>query len=568
MTSATAHEIGPTPPPINIPVTSLAVAPENPRSDQSVDTKLVEDLADNIAAIGMFNPLIGYMDDATNLVCIVSGGRRTRALQLLQADGRILETAEVPVIILDQTKAHTAGIVDQLTNIHMSQTDEIRLFLHPEYERQSDNALAKLFGRSPSYISRRREILKLPAEVQSELFAGNISPDQAMGLCLFLDHEPELMAQFCEALDNSNYDASDMRYSLSRDHTEWDRSPFHDIVSKDDYLAAGGRFQTSLFDPDEFVLDPLILKRLGLAAVPDAIKARFPDAAFIRPIADSDQLERVDKHPGVRNASDEDLAFYHEHKWSVYRMDEGEDKNAIQDRLTDIQPRLYYNYPPELSAHLGIVWQYNLYASEGYRIQQHVLPDDLEPLYEAGFLNRPALAEPSDDAPAIPDSGLSEPLKQRIRSIKYHAVRQLLMAKPKEVLTMYAQQLSDPSLKYFTLQSDSSTFVTEEECVTFTQAYEKGTNREYTPDTINGVSAILAYHLLQNYNGSDVERYMSAKALYAHWTPDAVFLNRYKKQHLLLIVGEEHAALPKKKIVEMALEMISKTPDLLLPGFS
>src|SRR3546814_20483247 len=77
-------------------------APENVRqTNKAVD---VESLADDIAAHGLLQSLIGYAGDTdidAAAVYIVGGGRRLQALQLLRERGAIDDSFAVPVLLRD-----------------------------------------------------------------------------------------------------------------------------------------------------------------------------------------------------------------------------------------------------------------------------------------------------------------------------------------------------------------------------------------------------------------------------------------------------------------------------------
>src|SRR3546814_15883016 len=81
-------------------------APENVRqTNKAVD---VESLADDIAAHGLLQSLIGYAGDTdidAAAVYIVGGGRRLQALQLLRERGAIDDSFAVPVLLRDPDDA-------------------------------------------------------------------------------------------------------------------------------------------------------------------------------------------------------------------------------------------------------------------------------------------------------------------------------------------------------------------------------------------------------------------------------------------------------------------------------
>jgi len=85
----------------------LNIAPENPRTAETVDHSKIAELAENIAVQGMLTPLIAYR--AGNVFWITAGGRRTRAVQWLLDEQRIEDDAVFPVTVMDKDEAITAG---------------------------------------------------------------------------------------------------------------------------------------------------------------------------------------------------------------------------------------------------------------------------------------------------------------------------------------------------------------------------------------------------------------------------------------------------------------------------
>jgi len=113
-----------------VAVNKLHIAPENPRSAETVDYSKIAELAENIAVQGMLTPLIAYRKGPDFF--ITAGGRRTRAIEWLIDEQRVEDDAVFPVTVMDKDAAITAGNAEQLTHVAMSALDELRVFERPE----------------------------------------------------------------------------------------------------------------------------------------------------------------------------------------------------------------------------------------------------------------------------------------------------------------------------------------------------------------------------------------------------------------------------------------------------
>ncbi|QKS11572.1 ParB N-terminal domain-containing protein (plasmid) [Pseudosulfitobacter pseudonitzschiae] len=157
-----------------VPFDDLYVSDLNPRTVFSPEG--IEALAENIRQLGLIQNLAGLRDE-TGKVGIVAGGRRLRALALLQDDPRF---ATVSVKIApDQA---TAEIWASSENHHREQphaADEIR-----EYGSMAERgvpvpSIAIAFGVNEKHVYRRLKLASLPVSVLDALKAGEITLSNA-----------------------------------------------------------------------------------------------------------------------------------------------------------------------------------------------------------------------------------------------------------------------------------------------------------------------------------------------------------------------------------------------------
>ncbi|MCP9223895.1 ParB/Srx family N-terminal domain-containing protein [Erythrobacter sp. LQ02-29] len=91
-----------------IKLSKLALSPLNVRT---VEPSKIEAMASDIEAHGLLQNLIGHEKGGKVLIC--AGGRRYRALKLLQKNKTITGSYEVPVDIRDEAEAIELSLPDQ-----------------------------------------------------------------------------------------------------------------------------------------------------------------------------------------------------------------------------------------------------------------------------------------------------------------------------------------------------------------------------------------------------------------------------------------------------------------------
>ncbi|MDG6746488.1 ParB/Srx family N-terminal domain-containing protein, partial [Staphylococcus aureus] len=154
-----------------IPFGRLKRAPENVRrTDIAAD---VESLADDIAAHGLLQSLIGYAGATkidAQVVYIVGGGRRLQALDMLRERGTIDEAWPVPVLIRPEADAIELSLSENLARRDMNPADEFTAFaalMAPG--ALSTNDLAKRFGFTETYVKQRLRLAALAPVVLDAL---------------------------------------------------------------------------------------------------------------------------------------------------------------------------------------------------------------------------------------------------------------------------------------------------------------------------------------------------------------------------------------------------------------
>ena len=224
----------------------------------------VSGLADDIAAHGLLQPLIGYRDPDSPAIRIVGGGRRLQALLQLQGDGLIDGGFEVPVLIRDQEEAVELSLAENLQQRTMSPVDEFFAFKALiDTGHYSPAGLAARFGFSERVVKQRLRLAELAEPIIDALAAREITLDAAMAYAGTQDRE--LQREIFTAEKRRAYDPhrlANIRHSVAAKGMKVDH-PVLRYLGTDAYEAAGGEYEDGLFtdvpDADRIVARPMLV---------------------------------------------------------------------------------------------------------------------------------------------------------------------------------------------------------------------------------------------------------------------------------------------------------------------
>ncbi|WP_289144978.1 ParB/RepB/Spo0J family partition protein [uncultured Sphingobium sp.] len=246
-----------------IPLGRLMRAPENVRhTDKAVD---VESLADDIAAHGLLQNLIGYRGDTdidAAAIYIVGGGRRLQALDLLYRQGVIDHDFLVPVLLRAATDAIDLSLSENLAKRDMNPADEFLAFealMKPGLLAPAD--LAKRFGFSERYVKQRLRLAALAPEILDAMRQGKLTIDAAQAYALSQDCKLQLKVFAAEEKKGSwGHGVQSIRSGIiNAVMTTGD--PLFKFVGNAAYEEKGGRYEDDLFgDADNYsgrkLIDP------------------------------------------------------------------------------------------------------------------------------------------------------------------------------------------------------------------------------------------------------------------------------------------------------------------------
>jgi ParB family chromosome partitioning protein len=164
-----------------------------PNPDQPRRTFPSADMADLVASIsekGVLQPLLVRPDSSRpGNWTIVAGERRWRAAQQAKLH-------ELPVIIRDFTDEEMlqVGIIENIQRADLNPIEEARGYGQLiEQFGHTQEALAKVIGKSRPYIANALRLLSLPEEVQEHLASGRLTAGHARALITAAD--PKALAR-------------------------------------------------------------------------------------------------------------------------------------------------------------------------------------------------------------------------------------------------------------------------------------------------------------------------------------------------------------------------------------
>lgn len=160
-----------------VPVEFLKANPDQPR--KRFDDSAIEGLVNSVKEKGILQPiLVRRHPTQTNAYEIVAGERRWRAAQRAQLH-------EVPVLIKDLSDSDTLELA-LIENIHredLTPLEEAEGYqrLIDEFQHTQD-ALAKVLGKSRSHIANTMRLLQLPDEIKSMIDDGLLTAGHGRAL--------------------------------------------------------------------------------------------------------------------------------------------------------------------------------------------------------------------------------------------------------------------------------------------------------------------------------------------------------------------------------------------------
>lgn len=337
----------------------LVLSPMNPRSVVSEDSIIA--LAANIAKVGLIQNLAGYRQGNGGTE-VVAGGRRLRALALLQDDPRF-QTVSVNVTS-DEAIAKLWATSENSQREALHPADEIRDFGAMAKRGLTVADIAVAYGATEKHVYRRLALANLPNIILDGLKAGKVSLSAAAAFTISND-ERQTLEVFQEYLDRADKgysamsDAQIKRALMPNTVTDTDRRAI--FVTVETYKAAGGRTSSDLFADEVIfedidVLDSLFAEKLEFEA--GRLKSQFgvkwastyPDTYLPYDYIESEKFARLYPVEGELSEAD------HERYEELDDMGYGDGRDDAQEaEFKELAAILKGDFTAEQKAHSGIV---------------------------------------------------------------------------------------------------------------------------------------------------------------------------------------------------------------------
>lgn len=221
---------------ITAKLSQLRLSPLNTRR---VKPSAIDSMADDIAAHGLLQNLVGYEED--DLLWVFAGGRRYRALKELVKRKKITNGDVFPVEVRSKEEAIELSYAENAAREDMHAADAIRAFAAMRDVGLSASEIAGRFGYAESYVARMLRLSALNPKLIDTLAKDQLTLEAAKALTLSDDHVEQL-----RVFKASHGQAHRIRSMLTEQKLTTQSGAFL-FVGRDAYLEQGGTITPDLF---------------------------------------------------------------------------------------------------------------------------------------------------------------------------------------------------------------------------------------------------------------------------------------------------------------------------------
>jgi ParB family chromosome partitioning protein len=423
-----------------IPFADLYLSDLNPRS--IVNDETIELLAANIRKLGLIQNPAG-LRDADGKVAIVAGGRRYRALAMLQDEERF-QTVTVRMAP-DQATAEFWATSENAQREDLHPADEIRDFgmMNERGVKVTDIAVA--YGVTEKHVYRRLALSNLPAPVLDALKAGTVSLSHAAAFTVSNDEALtlEVLASHLERVAQGWGGLSEhmIKSRLKPNNVKGtDRRAV--FVGLDDFKAAGGHVGADLFEDVTTFDDPAIMDEVFAAKLTQTANDYPAAHGWKWAEATTEAYIGYDfaksQNFGKLYAIEGELTEAEAERWD--ELAELADAEALDEEGTAemdaLQKKMDGDFTAEQRALSGVV----LFVATNGTVSLErgfIRSEDMAAAVEAGFVEPSRHAE----ANATPKPAISETLGRDLDRISTGARQNAMLDDPKLALHLLAFQL-------------------------------------------------------------------------------------------------------------------------------
>jgi len=262
-----------------LPLSQLVLSDLNPRKE--IDEDRIQSLAESISMSGLLQNLLGYRPDGSDVVEIVGGGRRLRALQLLDEQGQAPQLIPVRVTS-DEIEAHAWGLSENANREEIERLDQINAIFAFSDKTKSLVELADTFDMTVREMKTILAMKTLPSEILESFFSGDLSLEDAAHFCAPISDEERL--RVFNSLVNGEIYNYQLRNILQR-HKQTTSGRFGTFVGEQAYIEAGGTIARDLIDDKlSYFDDTQLIESLAIAKfktlADEALQAGFKFVEF------------------------------------------------------------------------------------------------------------------------------------------------------------------------------------------------------------------------------------------------------------------------------------------------
>jgi len=260
---------------------SVALSLLHANGDDLRSTPAMEDadreLRASIAAHGLLEPLVVRRHDEA--WCVVAGHRRYRALRALAAAGEIADDAAVNCTVLhDDVDSTEAALAENVVRVAMHPADQVAAFKRLADEGASTEDIANRFGLAKVTVAKRLRLGNLAPEILEAYRKGDLDQEAAQAYASTADLDTQRRVFKAVADDYSYHRAHAILAKLQENAMRSD-SALAKFVGDDDYRAAGGAAETTLFTDYSRWTDVELAERLARAKL-ERIVARLREVGW------------------------------------------------------------------------------------------------------------------------------------------------------------------------------------------------------------------------------------------------------------------------------------------------
>lgn len=242
-----------------LPLNTLCSSSLNVRKKEPGKQAIAE-LADNIYSVGLLQNLIVYRATETSYA-VAGGGRRFRALQILEETGKIDGSYLVGVKIISESEAVDISLTENALREAMNPADQVGAFRTMTENGKTPEQIADRLGYSTKHVKKCLKIAGMAPELLELLGQDLISLEQLQAISVTPDHARQVQV-WKNAIADWQQRPNNLRSAALNQALPAEGNAAYAFVGEAAYVAAGGEIIHDLFTEQGFISDPVLLQTL------------------------------------------------------------------------------------------------------------------------------------------------------------------------------------------------------------------------------------------------------------------------------------------------------------------